>query len=288
MTDPPTYLPDPYATQIRRLRVATLNIFAHGGGWPDRLPVLRDGFRDLRPDVIALQEVVRNDAYDQAAEILGDDYRILHQAQGKIDDNGIAIASRWPIRNAQEIDVQVTTRAMGLPTLALVAEIDLPEPFGPVVFATYTNEYRPAFEIDRERQAVAVARVLEPMVDERRRHVVVAGDLNADPDAASMRFWTGRQSLEGVSVGYRDAWGSVHPGETGHTFTPDNPLMAAANWDWPFRQIDHILVRCSTHGLPTLHIRACERIFDQAVGDIWGSDHFGLMADLVPPPREEP
>jgi endonuclease/exonuclease/phosphatase family metal-dependent hydrolase len=246
MTDPTDYLPDPYATRIRRLRVATLNIFAHGGGWPDRLPVLREGFRDLRPDLIALQEVVHNDADDQAAEILGDRYHVVHQTRGKIDDNGIAIASRWPIRRMQEVDLEVTTRAMDLPTFALVAEIDLPEPFGPVVFATYSNEYRPAFEIDRERQAVAMARVLEPFVDEERRHVVVAGDMNAEPDAASMRFWTGRQSLAETSVCYRDAWESAHPGERGETFAPDNPLMAEANWDWPFRQIDHILVRCST------------------------------------------
>jgi len=33
----------------------------------------------------------------------------------------------------------------------------------------------------------------------------------------SIRFWTGRQSLEGVSVCYRDAWASAHPGAPGRT-----------------------------------------------------------------------
>jgi hypothetical protein len=99
---------------------------------------------------------------------------------------------------------------------------------------------------------------------------------------ASVRFWRGRQSLGGMSICYRDAWGSMHPGEPGHTFTAENPLVTAENWDWELelgRRIDHILVRCSAHG-PTLDIRACERIFDEPVNGVWGSDHFGVVADL--------
>jgi hypothetical protein len=110
----------------------------------------------------------------------------------------------------------------------------------------------------------------------------LAGDLDATPEAASVRFWRGLQSLGGMSVCYRDAWGSTHPGEPGHTFTAENPPVTAENWDWELelgRRIDHILVRCSAHG-PTLDVRACERIFDEPVGGVWGSDHFGFYSDL--------
>ena len=44
--------------------------------------------------------------------------------------------------------------------------------------------------------------------------------------------------------------------------------------------MEEAMVRCSDHG-PTLDIRACERIFDEPVGGIWGSDHFGVVADLL-------
>ena len=51
-----------------------------------------------------------------------------------------------------------------------------------------------------------------------------------------------------MSVCYRDAWGSTHPGEPGHSFTAENPLVTAENWDWELgRRIDHIFVRCSAH-----------------------------------------
>jgi endonuclease/exonuclease/phosphatase family metal-dependent hydrolase len=128
---------------------------------------------------------------------------------------------------------------------------------------------------------VAAARFLEGLVEDDRPHVVVAGDLDADADAASVRFWTGRQSLDGASVCYRDAWERGHPAEPGATFSPEeNPLVADP--DWPFRRIDHVLVRCGEHGGPTLGIERCERIFDAPVDGVWASDHFGVMADLSP------
>jgi endonuclease/exonuclease/phosphatase family metal-dependent hydrolase len=133
-------------------------------------------------------------------------------------------------------------------------------------------------------QAVAAARVLEELAGGFDTHVVLAGDLTADPDAASVRFLTGRQSLEGMSVCYRDAWESRHPDERGETYTSANALLP--DWDWPSKRLDYVFVRCGLHGGPTLEITACERIFDKPVGGIWASDHFGVVADLeLPAPR---
>jgi hypothetical protein len=39
------------------------------------------------------------------------------------------------------------------------------------------------------------------------------------------------------------------------------------------------MVRCSDHG-PTLDVKACQRIFDEPADGVWGSDHFGVLADL--------
>jgi endonuclease/exonuclease/phosphatase family metal-dependent hydrolase len=58
-----------------------------------------------------------------------------------------------------------------------------------------------------------------------------------------------------------------------------------ADWDWPFRRLDYILVRCGLHGGPTLEVAACGRIFDEPVEGVWASDHFGLVADLAVPTR---
>jgi len=70
--------------------------------------------------------------------------------------------------------------------------------------------------------------------------------MDADEAADSMRFWTGRHVLGDLSVCYRSAWESARPGERFMTFTPENPN--SVNPDWPFRGIDHVLIRCGDSG----------------------------------------
>jgi hypothetical protein len=63
---------------------------------------------------------------------------------------------------------------------------------------------------------------------------------------------------------------------SGHTYTPDSPLLV--DEDWPFRRIDHVLVRCAEHGGAALRIRDCRVVGD----DLPAGDHSGLVADLGP------
>ena len=272
------------------VRVATLNLWGRRGAWEGRRSVLIDGFRKLQPDLVAFQEAIVGDGYDQVTDILGPVYHVAHQTEreadrgGDIEDGqGISIASRWPLGEVLELDLNVTPRTADFACGTIIAEVLAPEPVGPLLFVNHLPNWQLTFEHERELQTVIAARAIEDLAEGREEvHVVLAGDLDATPDAASVRFLGGRQSLGGMSVCYRDAWGSTHPGEPGHTFTAENPLVSAENWDWELelgRRIDYVMVRCSDHG-PTLDIRACDRIFDEAVDGVWGSDHFGIVADL--------
>jgi endonuclease/exonuclease/phosphatase family metal-dependent hydrolase len=213
------------ANETGVLRVATLNVWARNGDWPARRGVLARGFAELGADVIALQETIVTDEFDQVRDILGADYHIVHQRKGRADGLGISIASRWPIRGVQEFDLHVTQRTTAqFPCAMVVTEVDAPDPVGPVIFANHFPNPALDVEYERELQAVMSARALEHLAAEKGRQVIVAGDLDADPASASVRFWTGRQSLDRTSVCYRDVWESTHPDEAGHTFTPENPL----------------------------------------------------------------
>ncbi|MBD0292300.1 MAG: endonuclease/exonuclease/phosphatase family protein [Jiangellaceae bacterium] len=264
-----------------RLRILTLNLWAHGGEWRSRRGVLVDGLRELQPDLIAFQEAIRTDTYDQAAELLAGSFAVEHQTARDPDAVGLSVASRWPIVRATELDLHVTPN--DFPCATLTAEVAVPPPIGPVLFVNHNPSWQLAAESEREVQAVAAARSIDDAVAGRDMHVVVAGDLDADPDAGSIRFWTGRQAINGVSVCYRDAWESAHPGEPGHTFSPQNPLMADAARDWPFRRIDYVFVRCSEHAGSTLVIEDCDLVFNEPVDGVWASDHFGVFAQLRVP-----
>jgi hypothetical protein len=93
--------------------------------------------------------------------------------------------------------------------------------------------------------------------------------LDDTPDSPSIRFWTGRQSLDSLSVAYRDAWESIHPAEPCHTFAADNaPLTRAGEMSLELgRRIDYILVRCGIHG-PTLDVIDRRRMLDQEVDGV--------------------
>lgn len=272
------------------MRVAAQNLWGRRGDWPARRSVLVDGLRNLQPDLFAFHEAIVTDEYDQVRDLLGSEFFVAHLTAREVnrggdveDGQGLSLASRWPLDQVYELDLHVTHRTADFACGLLAAELRAPDPIGPLLFVAYGPSWKLNLEYERELQAVAAARFIEEIIGQRSMHVVIGGDFNADPNAASVRFWTGRQSLAGTSVCYRDAWESIHPGEPGDTFTPLNPLMA--DWDWPFRRIDDIFVRCGEHGGPSLVIRACERIFDQPIDAVWASDHFGLMADLEVPPQ---
>ena len=269
------------------LRVLTLNLLSPDhADWERRRAVLRDGLRALRPDLVAFQETVWGTGDDQVADLLGPGYEVARHSGRSADGVGAALASRWPLGAVREVDLQVTARTADFPWCAAVAaEVSAPAPLGPLLFVHHKPNWQYGYEHERERQALAAARFVEELVSGRDLHVVLAGDFDDPPEAASIRFWTGRQSLDGWSVCYQDAWEAVHPGEPGHTFSPRNPLVRAGEMKLERgRRIDYVMVRCGVHG-PALEVAGCSLAFDQPVDGVWASDHFGLVADLRVPDR---
>src|SRR5215212_10942813 len=98
-------------TQAGVLRVATLNLLSPDhADWDRRREILRSGLQDMRPDVIALQETVWVSGYDQAADLLGDDYRTVRHSARSADGVGAALASRWSFGAVGEIDLHLNDR----------------------------------------------------------------------------------------------------------------------------------------------------------------------------------
>jgi endonuclease/exonuclease/phosphatase family metal-dependent hydrolase len=267
-----------------KIRVATLNVWGRHGDWTTRRRALRECFRSLQPDLVALQETVVDGTGDQVREIFGDDYHVLHQGRRTPVGLGCSIVSRWAPDRVEEIDLLVTGRvdAQDFPGRSTAAEFATE--LGPVLFVNHKPNWQVGYERERELQALEVARWIERLVEDRDDvHVVLGGDFDARPETASVRFLTGRQSLGGLSVSYQDVWEFARPGDSGHTFTLDNPLIVVEA-DWariPPRRIDYLMVRCDDRG-PTLRIHSADRLADQLVDGTFGSDHFGVTADLGP------
>jgi endonuclease/exonuclease/phosphatase family metal-dependent hydrolase len=271
-----------------RLRVVTLNVWNTEGD-PRRARLINAELRRLDPDLVAFVEVVKSAEHDQLAELIDGtglhgthELDVLATAPPDVDRyGGNALATRWPHRVVEELDLRLPD-APDLPWCTLAAAVTLPGE-GELLFIATCLAWRMESEAARERQAVAITDL-----DERRRTdlpSIIAGDFNATPDAACMRYFTGLQSLGGRSVYYHDAWAVAGEGP-GYTWTGDNPntvptIEAMAGPHEHHRRIGYVLV-----GGPQAHPRATCRVvearlaFDKSDDGVWPSDHFGVVADL--------
>jgi len=267
------------------VRVLTYNIlarvFADG---PRRHELVRRALADLGADVVALQEVTRTADLDEGRALLGPGFTVVDHPHFSDDGGGACLAVRWPVDDVHVLELPAAPPDPLPWTATVAAEVRTPD--GPVLVV----HHKPSWQLDRERerelQAVVAARFVERVAGDRPDlPVVLLGDLDAGPEAGSVRFLTGRQSLDGMSVRYEDAWEAVHPGEVGETFAPHNPLVASG--EMPLergRRIDHVMVRSGPHG-PLLDVVGCRLFLDRPVDGFWASDHFGVVADLRRPPH---
>jgi endonuclease/exonuclease/phosphatase family metal-dependent hydrolase len=271
-----------------RLRVLTLNIWNDQGD-PHRLNLINRELRRLAPDLVAFQEVVHTSERSQLDTLLaGTDLHGTHQVQvmattPPFDDRygGSAVATRRPHRIVEVLDLRQSD-ALDVPWCTLAVTVPIPGE-GDVLFIAATASWRLEAEAVRERQAIALADL-----DARHRQdlpTIIAGDFNAAPDSASIRFLSGLQSLGGRSVLYHDAWAVAGNG-LGHTWVAENP-NAKSEIDQIVRQPNHrrrldYIFTGSWYAHPKAHCRvqAATLAFDRPSNGLWASDHFGVVVDL--------
>jgi endonuclease/exonuclease/phosphatase family metal-dependent hydrolase len=265
--------------EVETLRVATLNIWNRFGPWEQRLVAIEAGLRDLEPDLVGLQEVLRlapgeGDALDQAV-LLG---KTLghHVAYGRSREErwyGNAALSRWPILESRvfELPRVGTDEKRSL----LYCEVDAP--FARVPFFVTHLNWRFEHGHVREQQVREIAQIVRSLAPATSYPAILVGDFNAEPEADEIRYLRGLTSL-GTShrVFYQDTFGLVGDG-AGATYARRNPFAAPLRE--PDRRIDYVFVRGRDdrfRGEP-LEARVC---FDAPVAGTYPSDHFGVVADL--------
>lgn len=271
------------------LRVLTLNIWNTSGPYEKRVPLLKKGIADLSPDIMAFQEAVRTPEGSQIEDLLaGQGYQILHQLDVRPQvrwDQGCCVASRWPIRLVELLPLDLTPNARSYPYAALAVRVDAPDPCGPFLFVCA----KPSWELNRERerelQAVQIARLVRRHARRDELPPVLAGDFDATPDAASIRFLTGRQSLEGQSVCFRDGWSEAGDGGPGYTWTSENGhareiIERILHERRHARRIDYVFLG-SFHDHPRFaRFSSCRIVLHEALQGVWPSDHYGLFAEI--------
>ena len=256
---------------------------------PDGDRLVRSEVERLEPDLISFQEALwHGNATDQARQILdGLPYQTVHQfeLQTAARTYGTAIASRFPIIRSDLVKLPSTSRGREFPRALQAAEIEVPPPVGRVLLVNPKPHFEPYMELEREMQAVAVADYVERNADPGGFPPLIAGDLDATPDAASLRFLTGLQSLHGRSTCFIDAWVAGDNTGPGYTWSCENDFTRGLaerlfGRSEVHRRIDYILL-----GSPLLYagfarVEKCEVVLKQPSDGIWASGHFGVYAEI--------
>lgn len=245
------------------LRVATLNLWGRRGPWPDRLPLIRAELRRLTPRLVGLQEVMRDDSC-QATEIAsGLGYEVVYAPAATFDEGvlGNALLTDLPVLDRQVLPLPTAPRAE--PRALLYALVDAPGVGAVAVFVTHLD-WQPSHGAERLAQVRFIADQAAALPPDGVRRVVM-GDFNAAPETEEIRWL--------VSAGFADAWASGGDGSPGETFTPVNAY--ARRSAETTRRIDYIFLGPGGRVEPRTSLA-----FRTPEGEVWPSDHFGLVADL--------
>jgi endonuclease/exonuclease/phosphatase family metal-dependent hydrolase len=259
-----------------RLHVLTWNVWGRFGPWEARLDAIAATLAAARADVVTLQEVWEGDGRNQAAE-LASALDLFHAYAGRFTIDGVtignAVLSRWPI-------VDVESRTLPAPPeleeLRVVLRAAIDGPRGPLqVFTTHLN-WRFEQSAVRQEQVRSIAHFVAETDDDGGHPPILAGDMNAVPDADEIRMLTGRAAPPVPGLVFHDAWEAA--GNTGPGFTWTNANRWAARDLEPDRRIDYVFVGWPRRG-GAGHVTSC-RLVGEPVDGLDPSDHLGVLAAL--------
>ena len=235
-----------------QFRVVTLNLEQDHKRWSDRHPLISAEIGNLRPDVIALNEVcvplqTARLLRDSAIAATGIPYKLVQQTRvnGLSKVEGEALLTRFAIVETGNLDYQARD------IVALVARVVIEE--RPVDFYV-THLYMSRG--DDSLRLFQVQQLLQ-WIDSRAdgTPAIVCGDFNATLDASS----AGLMPTAFTPLADRN-------GAVSH---PDRPRMD--------RCIDYIWI---SDGIETLASEVCFNRPSPDDPSLWPSDHAGVWADL--------
>jgi endonuclease/exonuclease/phosphatase family metal-dependent hydrolase len=270
----------------RSIRVATWNLWWRFGPWRERETAIVDVLRQARPDICGLQEVWAEGGRNLAGELaeeLGmhwvwvrspDPEKWHARLPGCSAAVGNAVLARWPIRDSSEILLPPGSSGDASRT-AVVAAVDSPD--GRIPFATTQLTSAPW---DSATRCVQVRALVDRLAEVERGHypVVVAGDMNAEPDSDEIRLLCGHKTAparEGFVL--IDAWRYAPEGAVPWTWDRANPHVLSTME--PSSRIDYVLVG-APHAGRRGHVRSIRRIGAEPMRGVWPSDHAGVLAEL--------
>ena len=273
------------------MRVVTWNLWWRFGPWQERRKAILAVLRELRPDVVGLQEVWADGGENLAEWLAGElglhwTWAPSHASgtwQRRLDEPlaatvriGNAVLSRWPVTGHDVLPLPAPPD-LDDGRLALYARLAAPGHEVPF-FTVHLTSALHASDV-RRRQVTALAGFVARHREGTAFPPVVTGDFNAWPDSDEIRLFGGYRTAPAVpGQVFHDAWEYADPAAPSATWDRANPYVARGGS--PSARVDYIHVGPPGPGRVG-RVLGVRRAGDGPVDGVWPSDHAAVVAELA-------
>ena len=238
-----------------RISVLTLNLGNINEPLAARFTALAAGLKQLRPDIVCLQEV----AYDpRSGRRQSDLVAQMCDLPHVLDNDALSILSRTPIVHPHSAALPEAPRDE--PRQVLLAEMQIEG--RPLLTANTHLAWRPEMIAERKMQVEALLAALARFASTgAAKAKILCGDFNDDPDSPAVRL------VSDSGAGFRDCFAACCPDQPGFTWSRNNPYVDPSTIR--DQRIDYIFASGD------LTPKQCSVVFNGRGG--FASDHFGVF-----------
>jgi endonuclease/exonuclease/phosphatase family metal-dependent hydrolase len=243
------------------ISILTLNLWNIEGPLELRFSALAKGLKQLRPDIVCLQEASRDpqSARSQSEQIA--EYCNLAHC---VEKDELSILCRYPVVGSES--TSLPEFAGDWPRLVLLVEFLIER--RPLLVANTHLAYRPEMVQERKAQTeTLLAAIKRYRSAGKMRTKILCGDFNDVPNSPAVRL------VLDCDEGFHDAYARCRPNSHGFTYSCQNPFVDPSSTQ--DQRIDYIFA--SGDLVP----KDCNVVFDGSNGFDFVSDHFGVFCNLA-------
>ena len=244
------------------MKIISLNTWQEKGPWQKRWDLIFKDLKQYDADIVGLQEVFNMEWAEEARKRSGYPYLAVSG-----EHSGLIFLLKYkPVEQACLI-MKTQSPTEDYKRYAFYVRVDTPA--GPVaLFNTHLS-----WKADEGATRMGQMAELIAFVKEKAQGApaVILGDLNTAPDTAAVLLLRDAER-------WIDTYAAVNPKSAGLTWDYRNPYAEKERDKMAERRIDYIWVTSLTG--PFAKIESSKVVFDRPEGDIWPSDHLGVLTEF--------
>jgi endonuclease/exonuclease/phosphatase family metal-dependent hydrolase len=246
------------------MKMLTLNTWGESGPWKERWEVILKGLDVHAPDVVAFQELFNTDWCKEFSKRASYPFAVFPGSSS----SGLVFLSRLPIQENRLYTMKRKSPYETYGRYALWAMLKWGN--RPVHFFNTHLSWKLEDQATRRAQAEELCKWIKTKVE--GGEVVLMGDMNATPDSEEITWFLNESGLV-------DAYGYLHPNETGFSWDNRNRFAGSHTPSLPDRRIDFIFVKGERL---VESLAECRLVFTECdPRGIFASDHFGVLAEFA-------